>query len=329
MSLKRYVLVRIALIIPTLIVVTSLIFLLLHLAPGNPVDIMLATSKGSRDIREVLMRRFGLDQPLHIQYFLWLYNTFTGNLGISVNGLAVVDVIAPRIWYTLELMLVSLVISVIIAILLGALAGYKHDSLLDRTLSVLALIGYSVPNFWLGLIFILVFAATLGWFPVGAFSLGIELARISDLTSSLLLHLMYLALPAAVLVIEFTPYFFRLLRSSMIDVAKEDYIVTARSKGLKETVILYKHALRNALIPLITAVGTSLGFIFGGSYVVEVVFAWPGLGSLLVTAALSRDYWVVMGVSLITAIMVIFSSIAIDIAYAYFNPKIRFGSAEY
>jgi len=329
MSLKRYVLVRIALIIPILIAVTSIIFLLLHLAPGNPVDIMLATSKGSRDIREVLMRRFGLDQPLHIQYFLWLYNTFTGNLGISVNGLAVVDIIAPRIWYTLELMLVSLVISVIIATLLGALAGYKHNSLLDRALSVLALIGYSVPNFWLGLIFILVFAAILGWFPVGAFSLGIELARISDLTSSLFVHLVYLALPAAVLVIEFTPYFFRLLRASMIDVAKEDYIVTARSKGLKETVILYKHALRNALIPLITAVGTSLGFVFGGSYVVEVVFAWPGLGSLLVTAALSRDYWVVMGVSIITAIMVIFSSIGIDIAYAYFNPKIRFGSAEY
>jgi len=329
MSLKRYVLVRIALIIPILIAVTSIIFLLLHLAPGNPVDIMLATSKGSRDIREVLMRRFGLDQPLHIQYFLWLYNTFTGNLGISVNGLAVVDIIAPRIWYTLELMLVSLVISVIIATLLGALAGYKHNSLLDRALSVLALIGYSVPNFWLGLIFILVFAAILGWFPVGAFSLGIELARISDLTSSLFVHLVYLALPAAVLVIEFTPYFFRLLRASMIDVAKEDYIVTARSKGLKETVILYKHALRNALIPLITAVGTSLGFVFGGSYVVEVVFAWPGLGSLLVTAALSRDYWVVMGVSLITAIMVIFSSMGIDIAYAYFNPKIRFGSAEY
>jgi len=329
MSLKRYVLVRIALIIPTLIVVTSIIFFLLHLAPGNPVDIMLATSKGSRDIREVLMRRFGLDQPLHIQYFLWLYNTFTGNLGISVNGLAVVDIIAPRIWYTLELMLVSLVISVIIATLLGALAGYKHNSLLDRALSVLALIGYSVPNFWLGLIFILVFAVILGWFPVGAFSLGIELARISDLTSSLSVHLIYLALPAAVLVIEFTPYFFRLLRASMIDVANEDYIVTARSKGLKETVILYKHALRNALVPLITAVGTSLGFIFGGSYVVEVVFAWPGLGSLLVTAALSRDYWVVMGVSIITAIMVIFSSIGIDIAYAYFNPKIRFGRAEY
>jgi ABC-type dipeptide/oligopeptide/nickel transport system permease component len=300
--------------------------LLLHLAPGNPIDIMLATSRGSREVREVLMHRFGLDQPLYVQYFLWLYNTFTGNLGISVNGLPVVDVIAPRIWYTIELMLVSQILSATLAVALGALAGYKHDSTLDRALSFLALIGYSIPNFWLGLVLILVFAVALGWFPVGGFSMGIELAKISGL-SSVLLHLEYLALPTAVLVIEFTPYYFRLLRSSMIEVARSDYIVTARSKGLTERTIIYKHALRNALIPLVTAVGTSLGLIFGGSYVVEVVFAWPGLGSLLVIAALSRDYWVVMGVSLITATMVIASSITIDIAYAYLNPKIRFGGA--
>lgn len=273
------------------------------------------------------MHRFGLDQPLHVQYFLWLYNTFTGNLGISVNGLPVVDVIAPRISYTIELMLVSQIISVALAIMLGALAGYKHDSTLDRALSLFALVGYSIPNFWLGLVFILVFAVALGWFPVGSFAMGIELARISD-WSSVLLHLEYLVLPTAVLVIEFTPYYFRLLRASMIEVTKADYIITAKSKGLKELTIIYKHALKNALIPLVTAVGTSLGLIFGGSYVVEVVFAWPGLGSLLVISALMRDYWVVMGVSLITAIMVIISSIAIDFAYTYLNPKIRFGSAE-
>jgi peptide/nickel transport system permease protein len=254
---------------------------------------------------------------------------FVGNLGLSVRGIPVIDVMAPRVWNTLELMVISQVVSVGAATLLGALAGYRSKSGLDKTLSTFALIGYSIPNFWLGLILILVFAVTLGWFPVGAFSMQIELAKTPDLWSWLILHSKYLAMPLLLLVIEFTPYYFRLLRSSMIDVSAQDYIVTAKSKGLAEVVIVYKHALRNALVPLITAVGTSLGLVFGGSYVAEIVFAWPGLGSLLVAAALARDYWVVMGASFITAIMMVASSIAIDIAYAYFNPKIRFGGAEY
>lgn len=323
-SLRRYLLVRILLAFPTLVIVTSIIFLLLHIAPGNPIDIMLATTKGSREIREILIQRFGFDKPLHEQYFLWLYNVFTGNLGFSVSGRPVVELISSRIWYTVELMLLSQLISAILAIVFGAISGYKHGSTLDKTLSLLALVGYSIPDFWLGLIFILVFSVSLRLFPVGAFTMGLETALSTPFD-----HLKYLVLPTTVLVIGFTPYYFRLLRASMVEVSRKDYILAAKSKGLSERVIVYKHALRNALAPTVTAIGTSLGLIFGGSYVVEVVFAWPGLGSLLVSAAIARDYWVVMGVSFITAVMVVASSIMIDVLYMYLNPQIKFEGGKY
>lgn len=324
--LKRYIFIRLLLAIPTLIIVTSLIFLLLHIAPGNPIDVLLAASRGSREIREVLIRQFGFDKPWHIQYFLWLYNIFTGNLGISLHGIPVISLIASRVWYTLELMLISQFISVFLAVMFGALAGYKRGSRLDKTLTFLALLGYSIPDFWLGLIFILIFSVTLGWFPVGAFSLG--LSETTGITS-IIEHLRYLIPPLTVLVIACTPYYFRLLRASIVEILDADYITTAKAKGAGEFIVIYKHALKNALVPLTTAVGTSLGLIFGGNYIIEVVFAWPGLGTLLVAAALARDYWVVMGVSFITVLLIIISSIMMDIVYAYINPKIRFGGAEY
>jgi len=327
-ALTRYILIRIGLIVPTLLIVSSITFILLHMAPGNPIDIMLGAAKASREVRDILIQRFGFDEPLHIQYFLWVYNMFRGELGLSISGAPVIELIGVRLWYTVELMLVSQGISALIAVILGALAGYRKETMLDKALSVVALVGYSLPNFWLSIIVILVFSLYLGWFPVGAFSLGIELARERGLYA-ILIHLRHLALPTAVLVVGFTPYYFRLLRATMVEVVDEDYITMARAKGLKEVTVIYKHALKNAVIPLLTAVGTSLGLILGGSYVVELVFAWPGLGHLLVTAAIARDYWLVMGISFITAVMVIVSSIALDMAYAYFNPKIRFAGSGY
>ena len=324
--LRRYILVRLLLTIPALIIITSIIFLLLHMAPGNPIDVLLAASRGSREVREVLIRQFGFDKPWHVQYSLWLYNTFTGNLGVSLSGIPVTSLIASRIWFTLELMLISQFISIFIAVAFGALAGYRRGSALDKALTFSALFGYSIPDFWLGLILILVFSVMLGWFPVGAFSLG--LSETVGITS-IMEHLGYLVLPVAVLVISYTPYYFRLLRASMVEILDQDYITTAKAKGASEAITIYKHALKNALIPLTTAVGTSFGLIFGGNYIVEVVFAWPGLGTLLVAAALRRDYWIVMGVSFVTAVIVIVSSVVLDVVYAYINPKIRFGGAEY
>lgn len=321
MTLRTYVIRRLILIIPTFFFITVLIFTLIHLAPGDPTRVLTGRTVPP-EVLEQLRKKWGLDQPIINQYFIWLGRLLQGDLGHSfVDRLPVIELIGEGIPLTLELMLTAEVISVMIAVVLGVIAAVKHYSITDALASIGALMGYSTPNFWIALMAIMVFAVELRWLPVeGARTL---IAFPSPL-HALLDHLKYLVLPASILVLGWTAYLFRMVRSSMLEVLGQDYITTARAKGLRERIVIYKHALRNALLPVITYEGYSIGFLFGGAAVIESIFAWPGLGNFMVERANLRDYPSLMGLSIIIAMMVLLANLCADIAYAIADPRIRY-----
>lgn len=324
MTMKDYLVRRIILIVPTFLLITVITFSLIHLAPGDPLAIMQRRSKLSPEMRELIIKDLGLDQPLHIQYINWLSGLLQGNLGYSYLGekTPVLAIIGVRIPLTLELMLTAEIISVLVAIVLGVIAAVKHHSLYDAFSSLTALIGYSIPDFWLALMLMLLLAIQLKWLPIGgAVTPGISFATPFH---SLYDHLAHLVLPALTLVMVWTAYLFRMVRSAMLEVLTQDYITTARSKGLKEMVVIYKHALRNALLPIVTYVGYSVGFLLSGAAVIETIFAWPGLGQLMVDRAEVRDFPTLMGLSIVIALMVLIANLASDIAYAAVDPRIRY-----
>jgi len=324
MPMKDYLIRRAIIIIPTFFLITVIIFTLIHLAPGDPLTAMKSHGVPLTPEMEAEIRKdLGLDQPIHIQYLMWLDKLLHGDLGHSyVASSSIADMIKVRLLPTIELMLTAELISITIAITLGVIAAVKHHSIYDSLASLAALVGYSTPDFWLGLMFILVFALTLGWLPSTGYATH-ELAFASPL-HALFDHLKHLLLPALTLVMVWTAYLFRMVRSSMLEVLTQDYITTARSKGLKERVVIYKHALRNALLPVVTYVGYSIGFLLGGAAVVESIFAWPGLGELMVDRALVRDYPALMGLSIAIAIGVLLANLASDVAYAAVDPRIRY-----
>ncbi|MGD8507047.1 MAG: ABC transporter permease, partial [Candidatus Bathyarchaeota archaeon] len=212
--------------------------------------------------------------------------------------------------------------SVVIAVVLGVIAAVKHYSIADAISSLVAIAGISLPGFWIALVLVLVFSLWLGWLPPGGVStIGIEFPTPIH---SLLDHLQYLILPTSVLVLGWTAYLFRMVRSSMLEVMRQDYILTARAKGLRERVVIYKHALRNALLPVITYEAYSMGVLLSGAAVIETIFSWPGLGRFMVIIALKRDFPTLMGLSMIIAVMVLFANLAADIAYAIADPRIRY-----
>lgn len=324
MTLRTYVTRRLLVIIPTFFFITLMIFAIIHLAPGDPARVLI----GERGLIapeqfEEFRRRLGLDEPIYVQYFIWLGRLLQGNLGYSfVNNRPVNSLIGERIPNTLELVLAAEIVSVIIAVVLGVIAAVKHYSLTDAFASVSALMGYSTPNFWLAVMAILLFSVRLGWLPTcGTTTLGLTFSTPFDALAD---HLKHLVLPAGVLVVGWTAYLLRMVRSSMLEVLEQDYIITARAKGLKERVVIYKHALRNALLPVITYEGYSIGYLFGGAAIIESIFAWPGLGQFMVDSALIRDYPTLMGLSVIIALSVLFANLLADVSYALADPRIRY-----
>jgi peptide/nickel transport system permease protein len=275
------------------------------------------------DVMDAIRRELGLDQPIFVQYGIWLSNLLRGDLGYSyISFRPVWDMISEKIWNTMELMLVAEIFSVLFAVILGVIAAVKHHSLADALSSIAALIGYSAPNFWIGLIAILFFSLQLGWLPVsGMHATGVTFVGPLD---SFIDHLKHLILPVSILVLGWTAYLFRIVRSSMLEVLRQDYINTARAKGVKERTVIYKHALRNALLPVITYEGFSIGFLLSGAAVIEFLFAWPGLGDFMVTTARVRDYTVLMGLTMIIAVMVLLANLAADMAYVIVDPRIRY-----
>jgi peptide/nickel transport system permease protein len=323
MELRNYVIKRLLICIPTFLISSVIIFSLMHIAPGDPIEIMFrGTRPTNPQIIELIREKLGLDKPIYEQYFIWISNFLRGDLVYSyVNNQPVIEQINARLWLTIELVLLSQVLSLLIGIVLGVIAAVKKNSWVDNFLSLSSLFGYSMPSFWMAILFILIFAVKLNWFPVcGSQTLGLEF----DFWGALVDHLWHLTLPLLVLSLGSAAWYFRLVRSAMLDVLEMDYIKTARAKGLMERIVIYKHALRNAILPVVTSFGASLGFVLGGAVVVESIFAWPGLGEFAYKSTLARDYPSIIGINMMIVLCVLIANLITDVVIALIDPRIRY-----
>jgi peptide/nickel transport system permease protein len=318
----KYVFRRLAGAVPLVLGIATIIFFLINLAPGNPIDLIVGPGV-TREFRQQMIENFGLDQPLHVQYVRWLTSMFTGDFGYSFSySRPVRDVLLDFLPNTVVLSLASLAVAFFFGIILGTVQAVRQYSALDSGLSVVLLFFYSMPSFWLALMLILIFGLTLGWFPIsGTESTDAEFmstgARAVD-------QLRHLALPTLSLALVLTAGIARYMRGSMLEVVRQDYVRTAHAKGLPERVVVFKHALRNALIPIITLVGLYLPFLFSGTVFIETVFAWPGMGRAIVGAIFQRDYALVMAGTFFFASMVVVANLVADILYAVVDPRIRY-----
>lgn len=322
--MTAYLLRRIAMLVPLMLGITLITFTVIHLAPGEPVDMQMAMNpKVGKEARERLTKFYGLDKPLHEQYFTWLGRLARLDLGrsFSSDNRPVLDKIKERLPITLSLNLVALIIEFGLAIPIGVLAAVKRDTILDKGITVFVFLGFAVPTFWLALLLMYLFGVKLNWLPIsGLHTLGYEsyswLGRLWDLTK-------HLVLPICVASFGSFAGVSRYMRSAMLQVIGQDYITTARAKGLSERVVIWKHALRNALLPLITLLGFSIPGLIGGSVIFETIFAIPGMGQLFYQGVMSRDYPVVMGILVIGAFLTLLGNLIADISYALADPRIR------
>jgi len=286
--------------------VLTLVFMLIHLVPGDPVDVMLGESATASD-RTVLRAALGLDRPVLVQFADYLAGLARLDLGTSLHSKrAIADLIGERFPATLELAGAALLVSVLIALPLGVIAAVRKDSPWDSGAMAFSLLGVSIPNFWLGPLLILVFSLWLGWFPVS----GREASGA-------------LVLPAVTLGTALASVLARMLRSSLLEVFEEDYMRTARAKGLGEAAVVLRHGLRNALLPVITLLGLQLGALLAGAVITETVFSWPGIGSLLVESIQKRDYPVVQGCVLLISLGYVLVNVVTDLLYAWVDPRVR------
>ncbi len=311
-----YMIRRIGQAIIVLIGVTIITFILLHLLPGNPVRAILGTRASAIDIKQ-LTDQLGLNKPLYIQYFVWVSNLLHGNLGFSYKlDQPVASLLAQRIPKTLFLVGASLILAVLLAVPLGMLQAVRRNKPDDYVLTGLSFIFYSMPSFWLGILLIVLFSATLGWFPSEA----------PQDQFSVFSQLNGMVLPVATLTLVTLAFFSRYTRSSMLEQTIQDYVRTARAKGVSRRAVLFRHVLRNALIPVITLLGLSLGGILSGAVVVEDVYNYPGMGLLFYQAAVSDDFPVLLGVTVVVALATVLGNLIADILYAVTDPRIRYVS---
>lgn len=313
-----YILRRLFIAVPVFLGITVLSFLIMNLAPGNPVD-MLINPNIPKELLELKREKLGLNDPLYVQYANWLGGVVRGDLGYSFSSYAPVSqLIEKRIGPTLLLAAASLLFGLLIAIPVGVISAVKRNSKLDYFLTGMTFLGISIPPFFLGLGLIYVAGIQLKWLPTGGMTtLGGD-GGVGDV-------LMHLILPVIVLGTAIAGKKVRYVRASMLEVLGQDYLRTAKAKGLKEIVVTNKHALRNALIPVIAVVGAEIPMLLGGSIVIEQVFQWPGIGQLTMEAILSRDYPILMGLNLIAASVVLLTNLFTDVLYAAADPRISYG----
>lgn len=305
---------RLAHAIPVVFLSTVGVFLLLHLVPGDPA-LVLAGANASPEVIVAVRRDMGLDQPLPVQYAVWLVHVLRGDLGSSyTSGLPVGNLIAQRMPATLELAFAALCLALLIAIPTGIVAAIKRRGPADWLVSSFNAFAIAIPNFWLGILAILVFSLALGWLPPGG---RVEMAR------DPVLGLKSLILPAVTLALSQAAVLSRFIKTSMLEVLYEDYIRTARAKGLPGRLVIQRHALRNSLIPLVTVLGMQFGRLLGGAVIVESVFAWPGVGRLILQGIGNRDYAVVQGALLLLVMTFVVVNLLTDFAYGYLDPRIR------
>lgn len=325
----NYILQRAIALALTLLGVSILVFMLVHLTPGDPVRIMLGEQARPADVAR-LNALYGFDQPLPVQYFRWLGNAVSGNLGVSIRSQTPVSaLIAERLPATIELAVASLVLALVIGIPLGVLAAVKRNTIFDITSMAISLFGVAAPNFWLGLLLLTTVAINVSWIPIfgrgPSFLEGLGALFTTGSPAALGDALRYLLLPALALGASIMALITRLTRSSLLEVIRLDYVRTATAKGLHPARVIFVHALRNALLPVVTVVGVQFGSLLGGAIVTEVVFAWPGLGRLIVDSISQRDFPVVQGSILMLATIFVFANLLVDLSYSVLNPRIRHG----
>ena len=315
--LMRYATMRLMQLVPMVLVVTMVVFFVMMIVPGDPVMVMLGAVDGaqvSRDVYEAMRLRLGLDQPLIVQYFHWLMNVLHGDLGTSItHRIPALEVILQRLLPTIYLMVGGTIVAVIIAVPAGVLAAIHNSTKWDHLATGFVVLGISVPTFWLALVIILIFAVYLGWFP----SIGYTSPQ-----EDFIGFLKHIALPMSVVALNIAATVLRFQRQDFLEQMDHDYVRTARAKGLSETVVLWKHVLRNSLITTFTVVGLQMAYLSGLITIVESVFNYPGIGYLLLNSIRTRDFIVVQGVVLFMVFLVIVVNLIVDILYTVLDPRI-------
>jgi len=313
--MKEYLARRILALAPVMFVVATLVFVLMHLTPGDPVSAMLGMDANPTDV-ERMRANLGLDKPLHLQYLQWIGKVLQGNFGESIFlQIPVLTAVADRLEPTLMLTLLAMVIAVGLGIPAGVISATRFGTVVDQSFMTVSLLGVSMPDFWLGLNLIFFVAVKLGWFPVAGYM---------PLGSNWLATLRYLAMPAFCLGFIQSTLIARMTRAVMLDVLSQDYIRTGHAKGLSERRVVYKHALKNALIPTLTVIGITFAILMSGAIVIETVFNLPGVGRLLIQSVLRRDYPVIQGVVLLIAAAYVVINLLVDVMYAYLDPRIKY-----
>ena len=322
----KYTVKRLFLSVPLVLGIVTATFFVAHLAPGDPMDMYLERQRQPQvdpEVIELLRQKYGLDQPIHVQYVTWLKNFSQGDFGESFRHRRPVrDMLVEAVPYTLQLTFLAIVLDAVVGITLGIVSAVKQYTRLDKALTVGSLVIYAIPGFWLALMLIMVFSVNLGWFPTSQTrSMNYE-----DLTAmgKLLDRMWHLVLPVFVMGIAGAAGTARYMRSRLLEVLNEDYIMAARARGFRERTVILKHALRNAMIPIITIYAMSLPFLLGGATIIETIFAWPGMGQLTVGAVSGRDYPIIMATVTIAAILTVLGNLLADITYAAVDPRVSY-----
>ncbi|MFC7364253.1 MULTISPECIES: ABC transporter permease [Bhargavaea] len=312
--MKAYILKRLLSMIPVLLIVAIFVFFLIHMIPGDPAAVMLGPEATPEEV-ESLKEELGLNLPIYQQFFEWSLHALQGDLGNSLYmNQPVLDAFTSHLGPTLSLALLAQGVSIFLAIPIGVLAARKRGTGIDRTFMIIAMLGMSIPSFLLALLLMLVFGVQLNWLPVAGYT---------SLSEGLWEHLKYLILPAISLGTIQAAVIARMTRSSMIDILSMNFIKTAKAKGLKQKVVIYKHAFRNALIPILTILGETFGALITGAVVTETVFNLPGIGQLVINAITRRDYAVIQGTILLIAVTYLFLNLIIDLLYGLVDPRVR------
>lgn len=315
--------------VPLLLGIAAVTFFIVHLAPGDPMDMFLDSASRREldpEVVAAIREKWGLNDPLHVQFLHWIGNLATGDLGESFRyRRPVIDLILERVPFTLQLTLLALLFDGLVGIALGVLSAVKQYSTTDRVVTVGSLAIYSIPGFWLALMLVLVFSVQLGWFPTSQ-TRSLDYALLSG-WGKLVDRLWHLVLPVFVLGVASAASTARYVRSRLLEVLSEDFVLAARARGLRERTVVLRHALRNALIPVITIYGLSLPFLLGGAVLIEEVFAWPGMGRLAVEAIGNRDYPLILATSMIAAVLVVLGNLLADVAYAAVDPRVSYEGA--
>jgi peptide/nickel transport system permease protein len=317
--MREYLIKRCLLMIPTLIGITLVVYAVLLVLPGDPVDVLLGQEYDEK-IAKQLRAEWGFDDPIIIQYGKWLWHIVQGDWGRSLfSRKPVFDEVLKKLPLTLELIVLALLFELMISVPAGVMAAVRPYTWWDYGAVTFALIGVSIPPFLLGILLFLTFGLWLGWLPVQGYV---------PLRESVIENLRHLILPTIALGVAQTAILTRLIRSSMLEVLRTEYVTTARAKGLAEAIVMHKHALKNALIPAVTVMGLQVGFLVGGAIIIEVLFALPGLGSYGIDAIRNRDYPQVLGFILVSALVYQAANLSVDLLYCFLDPRIRYGKAE-